>query len=419
MTDTRPWLEIGDYALHWGGACGAPTLVVSAAREASHCIPVAAPPAPQSPQNNPLRMGVHLHAFYVESCTEILQTLRQSLPHAQLLITTDSEYKKANLAALLKQHSAEDAALGAWTHSIVVTPNQGRNVLPLLREGWPGLRSCELVLHLHTKQTPHQSFGERWSRELITTLAGTAGQVNAVAAAFAADPQLGIVIPRPCEMIRPYLHWGANFELACWISQALWPERQLSIEAPLVFPAGMMFWFRPSALEPLIEAEALLQIPPQEPVLHDGTSLHALERLTLHACEVAGYQWRYVGQQPDQAADAPNAAHTARANLSVWATQPEAYREGIAALAQQHRQLKHERQELEHRRAELEHRRAELEHRRAELEEQLANYATDLAACSQAKTKLEQELLAMRQSLSWRLMGPARRSARLLRRLAG
>lgn len=411
MTHSRPWLEMGDYALHWGGACGAPTLLISEAQEASYCIPLTKPATPDSLQSNPLRIGVHLHAFYVEACAGLLHTLQQSLPHGQLLITTDSEHKKAKLAGMISQLGAAEAAPGLWTHTIVVTPNQGRNVLPLLREGWPGLRNCDLVLHVHTKQTPHQSFGELWSRELIRTLAGTADQVNAVTAAFAADQQLGMVIPRPCEAIRPYLHWGANFELACWISQALWPQRQLSIEAPLAFPAGMMFWFRPNALEPLIAAEAFMQSPPQEPLLDDGTSLHALERLTLHACEVAGYHWRYVGQQPNQAADASEATPSTHPNLSVWSTQPEAYREGVAALAQQHRQLQLQQQEFAHRKAEL-------EEQLRNSEQLQADSAAELTACSQAKAELEQQLLAMRQSLSWRLTGPARRVSRLLRRLA-
>ena len=402
----QPWIEVGDYALHWGGTCGPPSLVMASAREALACIPLITADGEGNDSTSALTIGVHLHAFYLDACPAILATLRRSIPRCQLLITTDSTTKQASIEALLRQSLEGAGGATVWSTQVLVTPNQGRNVLPLLRYGWTELHRCDLVLHLHTKQSPHQSFGTEWGRDLISTLAGTATAVKSVMAAFESEPQLGMVIPKPSEAIRPYLHWGANFECASWICSALWPDRFLSLEAPLAFPAGMMLWFRPNAFAPLIAAESVLRNPPEEPLLDDGTSLHALERLTLHACEVAGYSWRYVNSpgQPTAAAHTTEAPSETQPWLSVWQPQPIVYRAGVAALAQRHRVL-----QTQH---------AEMLAMQEQARDEHAALKEQLAAAEASNNHLSDELRALRHSLSWRLTGPLRRLSRLLRQIS-
>ena len=220
MPHSSSWLEIGDYTLHWGGVCGAPTLVLADALEAALSIPLAPPSDLRITAVDAISIGVHLHAFYLESCPEIFNILRQTLPKCQLLVTTDCEHKRACLEALLTKYTESSESPLGWTYSIIVTPNQGRNVLPLLRDAWPALRSCDLVLHLHTKQSPQSSSGQMWARELVSALVGTVAQVESVVTAFVADAELGMVIPRNWAGIRNLLSWGANFEIACLISQS-------------------------------------------------------------------------------------------------------------------------------------------------------------------------------------------------------
>lgn len=58
--------------------------------------------------------------------------------------------------------------------------------------------------------------------------------------------------------------------------------------ADQVFPAGSMYAFRPKALEPLMEWQALIPSMEAECGQHDGTWAHAMERLVGTSCRRAG-----------------------------------------------------------------------------------------------------------------------------------
>jgi lipopolysaccharide biosynthesis protein len=57
----------------------------------------------------------------------------------------------------------------------------------------------------------------------------------------------------------------------------------MNIHSPLPehfnFPVGTMFWARTAALSPLFELNLNWNEYPVEPIDHDGTILHAIERL--------------------------------------------------------------------------------------------------------------------------------------------
>lgn len=399
-TTTHGWVVSGDYELNFAGLCGAPTLRPSPALEQLLRLPSLQHVGDKDLP--PLKLGVHLHAFHVPECQRILDQLCQSFPSCDLLITTDSHYKRTAIEDQLNRCPSPP-----WQKRLElrVVPNRGRNVIPLLRDGLDFLKPCELALHLHTKRTDHKSFGSSWFAELLNALVGDSMQVRNAIEAFASHPDLGLAMPQAGELIRPYLNWGANFDIAAVLVQSLWPGRQLSIQAPLVFPQGMMFWFRPQALKPLIGAMALLEPLPLEPLLHDGTPLHALERLTAHACEVAGLRWALLPSDDDP--DHPSTKPWTK-KLSVWDPQPEAYLAGVAALAEHQRHLQ---SNLADREVEL----ADLNKHRESLEENLLERDIALTTVTNAVHELESELQGLRQSLSWRLTGPLRRAKRILK----
>lgn len=396
----QAWVASGDYELNFAGLCGAPTLRPSPALEHTLKLPSSQQSSPGALP--PLDLGVHLHAFHLPECQRILDQICQSLPPCDLLITTDSHTKCAAIEDQLNRCPSPP-----WQKrlEVRVVPNRGRNVVPLLRDGLDFLEPCELALHLHTKRTDHKSFGGSWFAELLSALVGDSLRVRSAIEAFASHPDLGLAMPQAGELIRPYLNWGANFDIAAVLVQSLWPGRRLSIQAPLVFPQGMMFWFRPQALKPLIGAMALLEPLPLEPLLHDGTPLHALERLTAHACEVAGLRWALLPAS-DVAGHPTTAPWTGK--LSVWDPQPEAYLAGVAALAEHQRNLQSNL-------ASLEIVVADLNKHRENLEENLLERDIALTTSTNAVRELEAELQGLHQSISWRLTGPLRRAKRMLK----
>lgn len=333
MNDSAPDhgpIVSGDFLLNLAAPSGGPTLRPSRGLEWQLGLPEATCNAGQTPRE--LRLGVHIHAFHLPECQQLLDRLHKQLPTCDLLITTDSASKQDCINTLLSEYP--DAP---WQRrqQVQIVANSGRNIVPLLREGLSFLQGCELALHLHTKRTPHQSFGGEWLGELLDTLVGDEQRVRAVMTAFASHPELGLVMPQPGPTIEPFMNWGADFDIAAVLVRSLWPDRQLNIQAPLIFPPGMMFWFQPKALEPLAGAVNLLRPVPMEPLIPDGTPLHALERLTAHACEVAGFYWAIL--------PCSNELKTTQKwppPFSVWQAEPDSYSSVVAVLADQHRHLR-------------------------------------------------------------------------------
>jgi len=53
-----------------------------------------------------------------------------------------------------------------------------------------------------------------------------------------------------------------------------------------------MFFARPEAIGPLLEANFSFEDFPAEPLPIDGTMAHALERMTAIICGTKGYKWQ-------------------------------------------------------------------------------------------------------------------------------
>lgn len=58
----------------------------------------------------------------------------------------------------------------------------------------------------------------------------------------------------------------------------------------LNFPVGSMFWARTDALNPLFNLNLNWEDYPEEPLPHDGSMLHAIERLLPLVIKHAGYE---------------------------------------------------------------------------------------------------------------------------------
>lgn len=350
------WVPAGLYDCNLDSPLGPPTLVPAPLLlDQLQLQPQRAPAATEA-----LRIGVHLHAHYLPESLRILSILETALPAADLLITTDSPEKRQTLEKQLQNSSA------ATTRSriaIKLVANRGRNVLPLLQEGLPFLASSDLALHLHGKRSGDPHLGQAWLSQMLDSLVSDASWCNGINDLFTAQPRLGLLMPRAPDLLRPFLGWGSNRDLAEQLVQQLWPERRLPLQAPLVFPAGMMFWFRPQALSSWHSAAAALEPLGPEPIPCDGTSLHAIERLTAHACEQSGFIWALIGPSQSQAG-------SWQPPISVWRDEPAAYRQAMTNLSEHYRQLQGEAHKLRIITANYAHHLSSLE----------ASYSTHIAA---------------------------------------
>ena len=228
------------------------------------------------------RVLVHGHFHYPELVDDLVRRIRLNARPVDLRITATSEEKVKEITHRLRDLDAE-----RWQVDMV--PNRGRDLAPLIHGlGAAVLREYDLVLHVHGKKSPHVSedTADRWRTFLWETLVGgRAPMIDVICAAFAEDATLGLVSPED-----PHLNdWDLNREHGEELARRFGLTRPLPNH--IDFPMGAMFWARPAALSPILDARLELDEFPAEPLPIDATMLHGLERLVGLAAEEAGFTY--------------------------------------------------------------------------------------------------------------------------------
>ena len=268
---------------------GTPTLVPSERLERRFQLTL--PATSKYPKDiNRLKFAVHLHVYYKEEATVIINSILDTCVGADLYIT----YSDPHVREFLDSYCMTIGFYGILNYyEYILVQNIGRNVVPLLDLVERILCKYSVVLHMHTKKSPHFDGGNLWAKHLTSCLVHHKLQVQSILSGFAKDSQLGLVMPTAYQPIRPYLGWGGNFSLAKSLAMQLDPPIKLSYELPLLFSAGMMFWFRPVIFSSLAEVYKKSNASISEPLPEDGTILHAIERLIVFVCESKGFKWAY------------------------------------------------------------------------------------------------------------------------------
>lgn len=166
-----------------------------------------------------------------------------------------------------------------------------------------------------------------------------------------------------------------------------------------------MFWCCPAALARWAEAFSALWPVAAKPLLQDGSSLHALERLTAHFREAAGFRRSLCERRRDTSCDAEPDRSESR--LSVWQPLPTVY---IWALGQLGRILPTSQHQLDERAAALQGCRNELQqcHHQLEGVRRAASMYRQKALQQRALLRDHIDMLDVRalgSSLSWRITG--------------
>ena len=220
-----------------------------------------------------------VHCFYLDIAEDLLRRLGGLGVAMRLLLTTDSEAKADVLRQMLP-------ATGLSAR-IVVTPNRGRDVGPLLIEGAKHLGDADLVLHLHTKKSVHDQIYSGWGSYLCDNLIGSPDIVRSILRLLA-EPEVGVVYAAHFPAVRGLRNWGYDFDDA----KGLMARLGLAIRADglLEFPTSTMLWAKVDALRPLFDLNLTYDDFPVEQGLVDGTLAHAIERCILLVAETRGYR---------------------------------------------------------------------------------------------------------------------------------
>lgn len=236
------------------------------------------------------KIGVFIHAYYEQEITALLPYLAHIGAPFEVFVTTDSESKKTFLLETLQPVHGDAVTVGVFD-------NRGRDIAPK----YVGFRNeqlaCDLVLHLHTKKSLHDTKLADWRRFMLDCLIGSPEICDGVLDVFTKNPKLGVVAPRIFPAVHPAVKWGENYCKTVYLARRMGVrlERAMQID----FPAGSMFWARSAALRPILDLGLGFGAFEAEGGQIDGTTAHAIERLVFYSADRAGYRSLHVGSSGD------------------------------------------------------------------------------------------------------------------------
>lgn len=231
--------------------------------------------------------AVILHAYYEDLACELIDKyIAQHQDKLDLIVTIRSDVKKSTLD---KIKSSFDNVF------FILVENRGRDIRPFIQalkvaEGF----GYKFICKVHTKKSPHRVDGQRWRESLFDDLLSSQQKVSAILDKFESDKMLGVIAPANSitDLAIPEINLGNRFWLDKLFARLGTPE--LSKDYKTRFPAGSMFWFRMSALEPLTN----MLIDEDEFELEagqlDGTLAHAVERVIGSIIAKEGYTLKDV-----------------------------------------------------------------------------------------------------------------------------
>jgi lipopolysaccharide biosynthesis protein len=216
-----------------------------------------------------------LHIFYLDMAQDLARKVTAAGFGAGDIIVTFPDGWSAEDAAVLRK---------AFPSAILLPQeNRGRDVLPFLTaldrakaEGY------QVFCKLHSKRSPHLADGVAAGQTLIDAV------LSGRAAAFEADPKLGLLAPASARV-----RLGEN---ASMVNNAVAVRRLADLigEVPYgdatSFPGGSMFWGRVAAFEGLLKPKPHAYGFEPEMGRIDGTVAHAVERLFAALPESRGYK---------------------------------------------------------------------------------------------------------------------------------
>lgn len=261
--------------------------------DAANVLPLSSLSCP-SCQDLP-RLGLHIHIYNGALAQEFARYLQQFPVPFDVFVTHVKTADRSHLQALFNR----DVLPLANAVTIVQTPNRGRDVAPWLSGVGQELQKYNLCCHVHAKESVYApSFGIAWRTYLLDNLLQPEA-VWATLAAFAKDQYLGCVFPAFYQPLKESMTSAGTPPYSTNIEYSMILELMSRMDLPgeyarseQFFSGGTMFWYRPQALQPLLECDLRFEDFPEEPIGVGGTLAHALERVPPLVCTRRGYRVR-------------------------------------------------------------------------------------------------------------------------------
>lgn len=216
----------------------------------------------EAKKNNDIALILHVH--YTDVWDDILSYMSNlsSFGFDLYVTVTNTDFK-----------IIENIKSSFPSAQIRLVENRGRDILPFI-EMYDFIKSFDYkyICKIHSKKSSYRDDGDLIRNELYNSFLGSEDIITKIINYFESDKELGIV----CNDKYLVEHTEHNMTYNKKTISKLAGILNLSFKYSS-FPAGSMFWFRPSALEGIEKINS--QYFDVEQGLADGTTAHGVERL--------------------------------------------------------------------------------------------------------------------------------------------
>ena len=235
------------------------------------------------------KVALIMHMYFPDLIPECVYYARSMPPYADIYITTNTPEKKAAIEKAF-------AEVECHKLDVRIVPNRGRDVGPFLVESREYLYEYDYICHTHDKkvgQLKPGTVGQSFSYRCFENVLRSREFVENIIETFERNPRMGILMPPPPNhadyFITLGLEWGLNFGVTKELAEKLDIHVPMSEEKEPIAPLGSVFWARTDALRKVFDYPWTYEELPEEPIVDDGTVLHAVERIYNYSAQAMGY----------------------------------------------------------------------------------------------------------------------------------
>ncbi len=235
------------------------------------------------------KVALVMHVYFEDLLEEDYHYISSMPKETDIYITTHSQQLKNAI-------ERKFVDLPCNKLEVRIIENRGRDVSSLLVGVKDVLLDYDLVCFVHDKKTAQVSpgtVGASFAYKCFENTLSNKKYVANIVNTFIDNPKLGLLTPPEPNHSAFFptigCEWGPNYDVTVELAETLGLKVPMSIEKQPIAPFGTMFWFRPKAMEPLLNKNWEYEDFPEEPNGIDGTLLHAIERIYPFVVQDAGY----------------------------------------------------------------------------------------------------------------------------------
>lgn len=225
------------------------------------------------------RIAIHAHLYYAEMAP-LLATYLAKFPQSIDLFISNPKEQDQNY---LYQQFNEVPTIGRL--EVRLTPNQGRDIAPMIDPFGKVLLEYDYIAHVHSKKSiDTNSIGQAWCDYLWQGL--LSNQDDRLRKIWSLLQDHAMVYPEKFHLIDvANCRWGSHLPRSKELCEQLHiapPMADLTSEDFVEFPVGSMFWARADALAPLLTSHLTFHDFEAESGKTEGTLSHTIERNLSH-----------------------------------------------------------------------------------------------------------------------------------------